>query len=108
VALRTRRFLFTAEILPLALAALAGVAVLSAGLAGDLHGAGPVAPMLLLGTVATWTALAVSVTRLGESSPRRRRYLDRLELAVNVALVPLVVAALGLFDLVAQIAHRFS
>jgi len=108
VALRTRRYRFTAEILPLALAALAGAAVLSAGLAGALREAGPVAPMLFLGTVAVWTALALGVTRLSESSARRRRYLDRLEFVVNVALVPLVFAALGLFDLVAQIAHRFS
>lgn len=108
VALRTRSYRFTAEVMPLALAALAGAAVLSAGLAGDLRGAGPLAPLLLLTIVAAWTALALAVKWLAESSPRRRRSVDGLELAVNMALVPLVVAALGGFDLVAQMARHFS
>ena len=109
VALRARRYRFRSQVLPLALAALAGAAALTAGIAMSLRGAGaPLAVGLMLGGSLVWTALALASPRLAEASPRRRRLLDRLELVVNLALVPLVFAVLGVFDLAVGAAHRFS
>jgi hypothetical protein len=55
-----------------------------------------------------WAGLALAAPRLGRASPRRRRLLDRVELAVNLALAPLAFAALGVFDLVVEVARRFA
>lgn len=112
VALRARRYRFTAEVLPLTLAALAGAAALTWALAGDLRtmgAAGPPAMLAaLLGVTAVWTALALAAPRAQEPSPRLRQQLDRLETAINVALVPLVVAVLGLFGFASELARRLS
>jgi type VII secretion integral membrane protein EccD len=112
VALRARRYRFTAEVLPLTLAALAGAAALAWALAGDLRSMGAAGPpaMLaaLLGATAAWTALALAAPRVREPSPRLRQQLDRLEATVNIALVPLVAAVLGLFGFASDLARRLS
>jgi hypothetical protein len=109
VALRARRYQFRAQVLPLLLAALAGAAALTAAAALSLRGAGPApAVALTLGGSLIWTGLALAVPRLSGPSPHRRRLLDRVELVVNLTLVPLVFAALGVFDLAAEVARRFS
>jgi hypothetical protein len=112
VALRTRRFRFTAEVVPLAAAALAGPLALEAVLAGWLRtqgtGGAVAAVALALGTAAVALALALAAPRLATSSPGRRRLLDLMELTANLALVPLVVAVLGVFALVYDAAHRMA
>ncbi|HYW23634.1 MAG TPA: type VII secretion integral membrane protein EccD [Terriglobales bacterium] len=106
VALRARRYRFRAQVLPLGLAGLAGAAALTAA---AVHGAAaPTAVGLTLGGALAWTALALAVPGLGEASPRRRLLLERVELAVNLSLVPLVFAVLGVFDLAVEVARRFS
>jgi hypothetical protein len=96
-------------VLPLALAALAGGAALTATSAVGMGAAGqPAAVALALGGALLWAALALAVPRLRDVSPRGRRLLDRLETAVNLALVPLVFAALGVFDIAVDLARRFS
>jgi len=111
-ALRTRRFHFAAEVLPLALAALAGplaVEVVAARWLRDQGAGGAAAAVaLLLATAAVALAVALGAPRLAGSSPRRRRLLDLVQLAANLALVPLAVAVIGVFDLVYQVARRFG
>src|SRR5207302_4570023 len=111
-ALRPRRFHFAAEVLPLALAALAGplaVEVVAARWLRDQGAGGAAAAVaLLLATAAVALAVALGAPRLAGSSPRRRRLLDLVQLAANLALVPLAVAVIGVFDLVYQVARRFG
>ena len=108
-ALRARRYRFLPEVLPLGLAALAGAAGLTAA---GVRAAGAVAAVAAvaatLGGAFAWTGLALAAPWLGEESPRRRRLLERVELAVDLALAPLVFAALGVFDLAVEVARRFS
>jgi hypothetical protein len=111
--LRARRFRFTAEVVPLAVAALAGLLALEAALGRWLRdrgtaGSAAAAVALLLGTAAVALALALAAPRLDGSSPRRRRLLDLLELLANLALVLLVTGVLGFFTLVYQVAHRLA
>ena len=110
--LRTRRFHFTAEVVPLALAALSGPGAMELVLAGWLRGRGAggaaAAALLLLATAAGALAVALVAPRLAGSSPRRRRLLDLVQLAANLALVPLAVAVIGIFELVYQVAHRLG
>ncbi len=112
VALRTRRFRFTAEVVPLAVAALVGPLTLEAVLARWLRvqgtGGTAAAIALALATAALALAVALSAPRLAGSSPGRRRLLDVLELVANLALVPLVIGVLGVFALVYESAHRMA
>jgi hypothetical protein len=106
VALRARRYRFLPEVLPLGLAALAGAAALTAA---GVRAAGTFAAVAgTLGGALAWTGLALAAPWLGEESPRRRRLLERVELAVNLALAPLVFTVLGVFDLAVEVARRFS
>jgi ESX secretion system protein EccD len=108
--LRARRLRFTAQVAALAVPALAGLLALEAALPLALGGpaGAAAAAALLLATAAAALGLALGARELAEPSPRRRRLLDAVELCVNLALIPLAVAALGVFGLVYQEAHRLG
>ncbi len=55
-----------------------------------------------------WAGLALTLPQLNLESPRWRTYLGRVELAIDLTLVPLVLAVLGLFQLAADLGHRLS
>jgi type VII secretion integral membrane protein EccD len=103
VALRARHHRFAAEVLPLALAAAAGALLLEIGLAAP---AGPAVQLgVLLATGAALTAAAW--LPLGRPlSPHARRWVSRLEVLANATLVPLALAAAGVFAAAADVGHR--
>jgi uncharacterized Zn-binding protein involved in type VI secretion len=108
--LRARRHRFTAEVVALAVPGLAGAVALEAAVPLSLDSLGAAGPVfaagLLLATAAGALGLALGVRGLTEPSPRRRRTLDAVELMANLALVPLAVAVLGLFNLIYQQARH--
>jgi hypothetical protein len=110
--LRARRYRFTAEVLPLAAVALAGPLAIEAVVVRSLRDRGPAGALaavaLLAATAAVAAAAAATAPRLAASSPRSRRLLDVAQLAANLALVPLAAAALGVFELVYQLARRLG
>jgi len=105
IALRARHHRFVAEALPLVLAAATGAWFLETGL---LAGAG--APMQLAALLASGAALTAGtwlpLERL--SSPHVRRWLSRVEVLCNAALVPLAFAAIGIFAMAADAGRRIG
>ena len=105
IALRARHHRFVAEALPLVLAAATGAWFLETDL---LAGAG--APIQLAALLASGAALAAltwpPLERL--SSPHARRWLSRIEVLCNAALVPLAFAATGLFAMAADVGRRIG
>jgi hypothetical protein len=110
--LRARHHRFVSQVLALAVPGLAGLMAVEVALLTALSGLGAVGAVAGLGlplaTAAAGLGLAVSARALTEPSPRRRRLLDSMELVANLALIPLVVAAIGVFGLVYQAAHRLG
>src|SRR5579884_2340622 len=105
--LRARRYRFRAQVLPPALVALLGASLLTRALERAL-GHGLPFPLLLTAMALAWAGLALGLRRADPGSPRWRTYLGRLELAVDLTLVPLVMAVLGLFQLAADLGHRLA
>jgi type VII secretion integral membrane protein EccD len=105
VALRARHHRFAAEVLPLAAAAAAGAVALGAGL---VAGAGPAVQLgaLLAAGLALLGAGWLPLERA--SSPHTRQWLNRLETASHLALVPIAVAAAGGFAAVADLGRRIA
>jgi type VII secretion integral membrane protein EccD len=105
VALRARHHRFAAEVLPLALAAAAGALLLEIGLTAS---AGPAVQLAVL--LATGAALAAAAwLPLGRPlSPHARRWVSRLEVVANATLVPLALAAAGVFAAAADVGHRLA
>lgn len=99
IALRARLFRFTAEVLPLALAALAGVACMVAVLAAQALRGGPGAGAALALVLAVGAGLlAAGLALPGRTLPAQlSRNLDRLELVVNLLLLPLCAGVLGAY-----------
>ncbi len=106
--LRARRYRFTAEALPPALVGLLGASLLTGTLTGHVPGHGFPSPGVITAIALAWAGLALGLPRLDLESPRWRTYLGRLELAVDLVLVPLAVAVLGLFQLAADLGRRLS
>jgi type VII secretion integral membrane protein EccD len=105
VALRARHHRFIAEVLPLVAAASAGAVLLEAGL---VAGAGAA---VQLGVLLATGAVLLGAGRLPlerASSPHARQWLNRLETASNLALVPIAVAAAGGFAAVADLGRRIA
>jgi type VII secretion integral membrane protein EccD len=110
VTLRARAFRFVGQVLPLGLAALAGVVALEVVLAGRAP-AGPARQAVgagLLAVTAAGLLAAGFVARGRAASPALRQRLDRVEVAVNLVLLPLALAVLGLYAAVERLAQRFS
>ncbi|HYY82159.1 MAG TPA: hypothetical protein VFD04_23685, partial [Actinomycetes bacterium] len=110
VALRARVFRFVAQVLPLGLAALAGLVALEVGLAGAAP-SGPARQALGSGLLAATAAALLAagfLARRRTASAALRQRLDQLEVAVNLALLPLALGVLGLYAAVERYAQRFS
>jgi hypothetical protein len=109
VAAKARHFRFTAEVVPLLGAGLAGllllelplVVVLSIGPRGAGGGAAVLSADALL------LALTVGIVRRWDLSPRLRRQLGRLEALATAATVPLAVGVLGAYAAVGHLVHGF-
>jgi type VII secretion integral membrane protein EccD len=94
IGLRARHHRFLAEVLPLALAAIAGAGLLAAGLLLALPGRVQVTAALIAGTLAVG---AGALAGDGGLSAQARRRLSLAEVAANLALLPLALWATGAF-----------
>lgn len=98
VALRFRLFRATSEVAVLSTGSLLTVAAVLAGRAAVTRGDS----LRYLGAGAFALGVSVLVAALARpaSGPRARRRLDRLQLAADIALVPLVLGAVGIYGAV--------
>jgi type VII secretion integral membrane protein EccD len=110
VALRARVFRFVAQVLPLGLAALAGLVALEVSLAGAVR-SWPARQALGSGLLAATAAALLAagfLARRRTAAAALRQRLDQLEVAVNLSLLPLAFGVLGLYAAVERYAQRFS
>ena len=112
IVLRARSFRFTSQVLPLALAGLAGLASLEASLVAENldGGAGPAAGLALV--LLTGLALAgagmLPTPQQETAAISSSRRLQHLDTAVNLAMVPLCLGVLGVYQLVTDLARGLS
>ncbi|MEV6302247.1 type VII secretion integral membrane protein EccD [Actinoplanes sp. NPDC051861] len=96
--LRTRMFLATRQRVPLLVAGLVGVATLSVGLSMLLPPAlRPLISVLVLALVAAAVIAGGLVYSRRQSSPYLGRFLELLDTAVLITIIPVACAAVGVY-----------
>jgi type VII secretion integral membrane protein EccD len=107
---KARHFRFTAEVVPLLAAGIAGLLLLEyplvAALAIGSKGAGGAAALLTADALIL--AVAGSAVRRWDLSPQLRRQLGRLESIATAGTVPLALGVLGAYSAVTRLVHGFS
>ncbi len=107
---KARHFRFTAEVVPLLAAGIAGLLLLEyplvVALAVGPRGIGGAAAVLTADALIL--ALAGGAVRRWDLSPQLQRQLGRLEAIATAATVPLALGVLGTYAAVARLVHGFS
>ena len=99
---RARHYSFVAEILPLAALALIGLLAVEVGTLAR-YVDGPMQPFVAIGIALADGVAIVSIASLADpagGSLDTRRWLSRLEYAVDAAILPVAIGALGVYDFV--------
>ena len=100
--LRARHHVFVAEIIPLAVTALACLVAVEAGLLFH-HMSASMVPFVGVGVAIGDAILVIALAMLAngqESSLDTRRWLSRLEYLVDAAVIPVAIGAFGVYDFV--------